>query len=255
MAMLIKKSPHICIKCTSLEEYESHFGVGQFLEAYEDNWDAIPNNKIYSILEYKLETLYGQYLQQFCKKQACELDHIVSDSIVKGGIICIADAFFTIDNIIMDMDRSVPKDFIFEWYWDYMEYGDINYNHFINKFIGIEGINDIDTLHKRILQYRHEDKWSTVFHAIHNHLNKKGIFITDRHLNIFHIGNYLREEYNIYLDIDNNQDVLMISQDGSEFECNIKWMEGGDILKNNEPLLNYLYNILNTKTCVKLEKR
>ena len=62
--ILIKKSPHIYIKCTSLEEYESHFGVSQFLEAYEDNWDAIPNNKIYSINEFKLETLYGQYLQQ-----------------------------------------------------------------------------------------------------------------------------------------------------------------------------------------------
>ena len=250
--ILIKKSHHIYIKCSSLEEYESHFGVGQFLDFYKDgNWPTtISSNKIYSILEYKLETIYGQYLEQFCKKQDVEIEHIVSDSIVKGGIICIADAFFTIDNIIMDMDRSVPKDFIFEWYWDYMEYGDINYNHFINKFIGIEGIMDIDTLHKRIIQFRYEDKWSNVYHAIHNHLNKKGIFITDRLLNIFHIGNYLQEVYNIYLDMDNHHDLLMISQDGSEFECQIKWMEGGDILKNNEPLLNYLYNI-----CAKLEKR
>lgn len=253
--ILIKKSPHIYVKCSSLEEYESHFGVGQFLEVYEDNWDAIPNNKIYSINEYKLETIYGQYLEQFCKKQDVEIEHIVSDSIVKGGIICIADAFFTIDNIIMDMDRSVPKDFIFEWYWDYMEYGDLNYNHFINKFIGIEGIMDIDTLHKRIIQFRYEDKWSTVFHAIHNHLNKKGIFITDRHLNIFHIGNYLREEYNVYLDMDNHHDLIIIHEDGKTFECTIDGIQGGDPLKNNGPLLNYIYNILNTKTCVKLEKR
>ena len=248
--MLIKKSPHIYIKCSSMEEYESHFGVGQFLDIFKDDLNNIPSNKIYSILEYKLETLYGQYLQQFCKKQDVEIEHIVSDSIVKGGIICIADAFFTIDNIIMDMDRSVPKDFIFEWYWDYMEYGDINYNHFINKFIGIEGINDIDTLHKRIIQFRYEDKWSVVYHYINHYLNHKGIFNTDRHLNIFHIGNYLREEYNIYLDIDNNQDVLMISQDGSEFECQIKWMKEGDILKNNDVLLTYLYNL-----CAKLKKK
>lgn len=255
--MLIKKSPQIYIKCSSIEEYESHFGVGQFLDFYKDgNWPTtISSNKIYSILEYKLETIYGQYLEQFCEKQDVEIEHIVSDSIVKGGIICIADAFFTIDNIIMDMDRSVPKDFIFEWYWDYMEYGDINYNHFINKFIGIEGIMDIDTLHKRIIQFRYEDKWSIIFHAIHNHLNKKGIFITDRHLNIFHIGNYLREEYNVYLDMDNHHDLLIIHEDGKTFECTIDGIQGGDILKNNEPLLNYLYNILNTKTCAKLEKR
>ena len=254
--MLIKKSPQIYIKCNSLEEYESHFGIGQFLEFYEDNWEAIPHNQIYSINEFKLETIYRQYLEQFCIKQDVEIEHIVSDSIVKGGIICIADAFFTIDNIIMDMDRSVPKDFIFEWYWDYMEYGDINYNHFINKFIGMEGITNLEEIHKRILQYRYEDKWSVVYHSINHYLNHKGIFITDRHLNIFQIGNYLKDQYNIYLDIDNNNDLLIIHDDGLEFECQIKWMkEGGDILKNNEPLLNYLYNILNNKTCAKLEKR
>lgn len=250
--ILIKKSPQIYIKCNSLEEYESHFGVGQFLDLYKDgNWPTtISSNKIYSILEYKLETIYGQYLDKFLKKQDVEIEHIVSDSIVKGGIICIADAFFTIDNIIMDMDRDVPKDFIFEWYWDYMEYGDINYNHFINKFIGVEGITNLEEIHKRILQYRYEDKWSVVHHSINHYLNHKGIFITDRHLNIFHIGNYLKDQYNICLDIDNNQDVLMISQDGKTFECTINGMQYGDILKNNESLLNYLYNL-----CVKLEKR
>ena len=252
---LIKKSPQIYIKCNSLEEYESHFGIGQFLEFYEDNWEAIPHNQIYSINEFKLETIYRQYLEQFCIKQDCEIEHIVSDSIVKGGIICIADAFFTIDNIIMDMDRGVPKDFIFEWYWDYMEYGDINYNHFINKFIGMEGITNLEELHKRILQFRYEDKWSVVYHSINHYMNHKGIFITDRHLNIFQIGNYLKDQYNIYLDIDNNNDLLIIHDDGLEFECQIKWMDGGDILKNNELLLTYLYNVLNTKVCAKLEKR
>lgn len=242
--ILIKKSPHIYIKCTSLEEYESHFGIGQFLEVYEDNWDAIPNNKIYSILEYKLETIYGQYLEQFLKKQDCEIEHIVSDSIVKGGIICISDAFFTIDNIIMDMDRSVPKDFIFEWYWDYMEYGDINYNHFINKFIGIEGITNLEEIHKRILQYRYEDKWSVVYHSINHYLNHKGIFNTDRNINILQIGNYLKDQYNICLDVDNNNDLLIIHDDGLEFECNIQWNQTGDVLKNNELLLAYLYNLI-----------
>lgn len=243
--ILIKRTPQIYIKCSSIEEYESHFGVGQFLDFYkEGNLPTnITNNKIFSILEYKLETLYGQYLEQFCKKQDVEIEHIVSDSIVKGGIICIADAFFSISDILMDMDRQAPKDYIFEWYWDFIEYGDMNYNHFLTLYRDIKGITDINDLHGQIMQFRKEDPWSVVYHSIYNYFVHQGIFISDRDLNIFQIGGYLRDKYGIYLDIDNNNDLLIIHEDGTEFEYKINWMDAGGIIKSNEPLLDYLYNL------------
>ena len=58
-------------------------------------------------------------VDMFCKKQDAEVEFIVADQIC--GIYCIADNFFSLDDIYFDMKTKQKKGKIFEWQNDGIE--------------------------------------------------------------------------------------------------------------------------------------
>jgi hypothetical protein len=72
-----------------------------------------------------------EYINLFCKKQKCDLEFNT------GDILCFGDNYFSLDDVIFDLNNNCKKGLIFKWQNDginaYMQYSDlpnINYNSY-----------------------------------------------------------------------------------------------------------------------------
>ena len=78
----------------------------------------------------RLDNCIDLYLDFFSKKH--EVTHNGWVGGIKGGIIEISDAFFSFDDIALDLDLDAPNDSessIFYWYWDNVESEEHNINY------------------------------------------------------------------------------------------------------------------------------
>jgi len=65
-------------------------------------------------LKEQYDLVSQEYIKHFCKKQEYEFSYWVSDHI--GGIACfIEQYFFSLDDIVTDINFNLPKGLIFEW--------------------------------------------------------------------------------------------------------------------------------------------
>lgn len=74
------------------------------------------------LFEYAARNL----IKEFCQKQDLQFEFDNYD--VGGGIICLSDYFFNIEDIYFDMKHNLPKDKILQWY-DYRLMHDTNINY------------------------------------------------------------------------------------------------------------------------------
>ncbi len=71
-------------------------------------------------LKKKYESCCNDYVAKFCKKQGLESDGWVAEDI--GGIVLCGDYFFNFQDIVWDVNSKQPKDLIFDWYNESLEY-------------------------------------------------------------------------------------------------------------------------------------
>lgn len=74
------------------------------------------------LFEYAARNL----IKEFCQKQDLQFEFDNYD--VGGGIICLSDYVFNIEDIYYDMKHNLPKDKILQWY-DYILMHDTNINY------------------------------------------------------------------------------------------------------------------------------
>lgn len=74
------------------------------------------------LFEYAARNL----IKEFCHKQDLQFEFDNYD--VGGGIICLSDYVFNIEDIYYDMKHNLPKDKILQWY-DYILMHDTNINY------------------------------------------------------------------------------------------------------------------------------
>ncbi len=67
-----------------------------------------------SKLSRNLTSAVHAYIVAFEKKHECNMEYFVNDDIM--GIVEIADHFFNVSDLILDIDNKCPKDLIWEWY-------------------------------------------------------------------------------------------------------------------------------------------
>lgn len=76
------------------------------------------------------------YMDAFCKKHDVTVDHWPGNDI--GGVCGLSnDTFLNFDDIRMDIDRDLPKQMIWEWYYAELEahwagVGSVNLDHWSN---------------------------------------------------------------------------------------------------------------------------
>jgi hypothetical protein len=84
-------------------------------------------------LKNKYESIVNEIIEIFCKKHECYLEFWVSDNI--GGIACFGDvSYFHFSDIYYDVITEQPKNLIFNWRYDSIEYNElgktINYDSY-----------------------------------------------------------------------------------------------------------------------------
>jgi len=77
-------------------------------------------------IKERLDNCIDLYTDLFCQKQDCYADGWIGD--IKGGVNCFNDAFFSFEDIRLDLERYAPKGAIFRWYHYHRE---INYNSYL----------------------------------------------------------------------------------------------------------------------------
>ena len=80
----------------------------------------------------QLEKAIHAYLKAFEKKQEVEIEFSVCDDVVDGPFF-VSDAYIGIREIVFDIDHSVPKGWVFDWYWEQVERRGkdaVNYEHY-----------------------------------------------------------------------------------------------------------------------------
>jgi len=87
---------------------------------YDNIAPSCGTDKYYIVKESKMSKFLKDFerstnllVEMFCKKQECEVDHIVADDIT--GVYAIGDNFFSLSDIYYDMKENKPKGLIFEW--------------------------------------------------------------------------------------------------------------------------------------------
>lgn len=65
----------------------------------------------------KLNKILKKYIKKFEKKHDCCFEHAVADDLM--GVICFGDVlFFSINDIVYDIDTKQPKGLIIDWLYD-----------------------------------------------------------------------------------------------------------------------------------------
>ena len=78
--------------------------------------------EVVELFEYAAHNL----IKEFCNKQDLQFEFDNYD--VGGGIICLSDYFFNIEDIYYDMKHNKPKGKILQWY-DYVLTRESNINY------------------------------------------------------------------------------------------------------------------------------
>ena len=78
--------------------------------------------EVVELFEYAARNL----IKEFCHKQGLQFEFDNYD--VGGGIICLSDYFFNIEDIYYDMKHNKPKGKILQWY-DYVLTRESNINY------------------------------------------------------------------------------------------------------------------------------
>lgn len=68
--------------------------------------------ELYDLKDH-LELALKAYIKAFEKKHECELDFAVGDNLM--GVLCFGGHFFSINDVVYDIDKSLPKGMIYEW--------------------------------------------------------------------------------------------------------------------------------------------
>ena len=86
---------------------------------------SLKEQEVIELYEYAARNL----IKEFCQKQDLQFEFDNYD--VGGGIICLSDYFFNIEDIYFDMKHNKPKGKILQWY-DYvlMHNANINYRSY-----------------------------------------------------------------------------------------------------------------------------
>lgn len=72
-------------------------------------------------LKERYEKIIDEYVKLFEKKHEVELEFWVSDD--KTGVACFGDIYyFSVSDIIYDINNNLPERMIFEWLEDNVEY-------------------------------------------------------------------------------------------------------------------------------------
>lgn len=71
-------------------------------------------------LRKRLDTAIKHYIYEFEKKHGCELEHAVNDDLL--NMLCFGDNFFSISNVVYDIDNNLEKGLIFRWQDDGLRY-------------------------------------------------------------------------------------------------------------------------------------
>lgn len=69
-----------------------------------------------SKLKEKYESACNEYLEKFCKKQGMDNKGWVANDI--GGIAECSDFYFSLHDIILDINSKQPKGQIIDWYYE-----------------------------------------------------------------------------------------------------------------------------------------
>ena len=85
----------------------------------------------------------NDYLKKFCTKHGFDFDDAKDSWVANltGGIVECADFFFSLEDIILDVETNTPEDEIIKWYdfslKEYEETGHtINYYSWLNGYKG-----------------------------------------------------------------------------------------------------------------------
>lgn len=82
----------------------------------------------------KLDKILKKYIKKFEKKHGLTFEFAVSDDFM--DVICFGDVFFfSINDIIYDIDTKQPKDLIIDWLYD-----SINQDKHINFYSYSKGL-------------------------------------------------------------------------------------------------------------------
>jgi len=65
------------------------------------------------ILKQNFEKACADYIEYFCKKQEMYFEFWVADEI--GGVACFGDYFFSLTDIILDIETDQPAELILDW--------------------------------------------------------------------------------------------------------------------------------------------
>lgn len=76
-------------------------------------------SKVFKDPQKALYDVYDYYISLFEKKHDYELYDIVHDDYT---VLCFADTYLSISDIIEDIDRNYPKGLIFQWQEDSVDY-------------------------------------------------------------------------------------------------------------------------------------
>ena len=91
-----------------------------------------------SNLRKKLDEALTSYIKKFEKKHGIEMEFAVSDDLM--GIICFGCIYyFSINDIVEDIDNNYPKRLILDWISDSTDYhirsGDYNRNINLSSYV------------------------------------------------------------------------------------------------------------------------
>jgi hypothetical protein len=80
-------------------------------------------------LKQAYDKVVSEYIAKFCKKQECELEFWVADTV--GGIACFGDVmYFNFSAIKHDIDTRQPAGLILEWLYASIDNPDKNINYY-----------------------------------------------------------------------------------------------------------------------------
>lgn len=73
-----------------------------------------------SKIKKRYESSCNDLVKKFCKKQSLAFDYWVSD--IVGDVACCGGYYFTMKDIIIDLDFKQPAQDIINWYEQNLEY-------------------------------------------------------------------------------------------------------------------------------------
>ena len=95
-------------------------------------------------------------LRLFCEKQGFDLADTCWIADRPGGVADCASYFFTMDDIITDLEEDAPPGKILEWYNKLEELGyKVNYRHWLHG-CPAPSRSELEELHRRAEEARHD---------------------------------------------------------------------------------------------------